>query len=722
MSATERPAADSQGVGAARADVATEGAVGDERTEPVDKHRVDDERTEPVDEGRLGGEALASGVAPAVGVAIGLVVLATAGAGHGWSRWLALGLLIVAVLGILLALRTWDRSRALATGLRAGRDAALQAARDDATARADAESRREGAEAELAELREHAEHERAERDRAERELRQRADSEHEHGQRLQRAREAEREWNRELRSQLLRLHRDHGVLGDPSDLPELVLKMALTLLGAEKGLLISRPDHDTDGRLHTMCSAGFDHDPSHSALVDRFAGEVIERDTTVRENRASQLPESDQSNADGEIENLVAIPIYLRDDFAGVVVCANREQGFEEYDDEVLLALGDHAAAVLQNGQLHGELRSSYLATVRVLAEAIEAKDPFLRGHSDEVSDYVAAVARRLDLDPARREQLVFGSLLHDVGKIGISERILLKPGALSPEERTVVQLHPRIGYRIVSQVPALASISPAILHHHERFDGGGYPTGLRGEQIPLEARIVCVADSFSAMTAERPYRRRVSLEEACVELERCAGTQFDPEIVRIFVEEVRRRPPSGEQLDAAREALHDPEVEIQRTGDEPVLGSGSFAVTDNLTLLYTHRYFHEVAAAEAERSALQGGGFGVVLARLSTIAEINRAGGYAAGDDAIRAAGHAVQRAAVRHGATACRYSGRMLGLLVPGMSEDGATLLAAELADDMVQGPPLSLGVAAWRVGEHGDDTIARARLGLAAAPRLT
>src|SRR3712207_4506268 len=248
--------------------------------------------------------------------------------------------------------------------------------------------------------------------------------------------------------------------------------------------------------------------------------------------------------------------------------------------------MGNHAGAVLENHQLHGALRTSYLSTVAMLAEVIEAKDPFLRGHSDEVSRYVSAVAERLGMESRLREKLVFGSLLHDVGKVGISERILLKPAALTPEERGVIQLHPKIGYRLVERVPALREIAPAILHHHERYDGDGYPSRLAGEEIPLEARIICVADSFSAMTAERPYRRRMTLEDACRELERCAGTQFDPEVVRVFVEEVRRRPISEDDEAVAAALAHDPELLIQRSDDEPLLGHGPLAVTDNLTLL----------------------------------------------------------------------------------------------------------------------------------------
>jgi HD-GYP domain-containing protein (c-di-GMP phosphodiesterase class II) len=177
--------------------------------------------------------------------------------------------------------------------------------------------------------------------------------------------------------------------------------------------------------------------------------------------------------------------------------------------------------------------------TVTLLAEAIEAKDPSLRGHSEEVSGHVGAVAEQLGMSEERCDRLLLGSLLHDVGKLAIPMQILLKPGKLTPAERAIVQDHPAIGSRIVESVPGLAEVVPAILHHHERYDGRGYPDGLAGEEIPLEARVIAVADSFSAMTSERPYRRRMSREEARDELERCAGTQFDPVVVGVFCAQV---------------------------------------------------------------------------------------------------------------------------------------------------------------------------------------
>ncbi len=527
--------------------------------------------------------------------------------------------------------------------------------------------------------------------------------------RIQRARQAEREWNRELREQVLQMHRERGALGAHDDIRDLVLRIALELLGAEKGLLLSREDADGDGNLDMVSVHGFEADPSESHLAQRFAEEVIERDQTVRDD--AWASREDATAADREIDNLVAIPIYMRNRFSGAVVCANKPGGFDEDEDEVLLSLGDHAGAILENSTLHGELRRSYLATVRLLADAIEVKDPFLRGHSEEVSRYVLGVAEQLGLDQKRREELLFGSLLHDVGKIGISERILLKPGALTAEERSVINTHPRIGHRLVEQVPALQPISRGVLHHHERWDGGGYPSGLAGEQIPLEARIIAVVDSFSAMVSDRPYRAALSTEDACAELERCAGTQFDSEVVRAFVGEVCRHPPSQGSA-ALAAALSDPEVEALLGEGEPLLGYGSFSLVDNLTLLATRRHFHELAYAEAQRAAVQNRPFGVIVAELGGIDAINAREGYAGGDAAIQSAAQAFQRIAARTGGTAARHGSCRLALLFPGADETTARLTAVELASALEDSLGVRVNSAAWQPGDDGEDVVARAR----------
>jgi diguanylate cyclase (GGDEF)-like protein len=216
-------------------------------------------------------------------------------------------------------------------------------------------------------------------------------------------------------------------------------------------------------------------------------------------------------------------------------------------------------------------------------------------------------------------------------------------------------------------------------------------------------------------MTAERPYRRRMTLDDACRELERCAGTQFDPEVVRVFVEEVRARPISDTDAAVAAALAADPELQVRRDDNEPLLGHGPLAVTDNLTLLYSHRYFHEFAAKEAERASLQDDSFGVVLVEPVDIAAINANEGYSAGDEAIRAVAVAVQQVAIRVGGTACRHGGKRVGLIAPNADEAQVGRIASEIAAELGDSPKVECGEAAWRPGETGDDVIARAKLAL-------
>jgi diguanylate cyclase (GGDEF)-like protein len=530
--------------------------------------------------------------------------------------------------------------------------------------------------------------------------------------RVEAARESERKWRQALRSQFNEAFKDRSYLAAVDDVPSLVLHTALVLLEAEKGMLLSRVDEDRDGRLDVVAAEGFKGDPKESGVAQHFAGRVLTRDEMVRESDPGSIQAESENPVDAEIENLVAIPIYIQDEFSGVVICANKAGGFDESDDDVLLALGDHAGAVLDNARLHGDLRNAYVTTVAMLAEAVEAKDPFLRRHSDQASTYVGAVADRLGVEPDKREGLIFAALLHDVGKIGISERLLLKPAPLTPEERSVVQLHPRIGYRFVQQIPALRSVALGILHHHERYDGEGYPFRLKGEKIPLEGRLIAVSDAFSAMIAGRPYKEAMSVEEASAELERSAGTQFDPKVVAAFVEEVRRRPPEEDRGDGLPSAMADIELGLRRDPDEPILGHASLAVTDNLTLFYTHRYFHEVAEAEAHRADLQGTGFAVVLCEVSNISEINRTKGYAAGDATLLALAEALQRLTFDREATLSRFGGRTLALLLPHASEEEAETVGLEVSAVLVPGARVTVACASWRPGDDGEAVIDRAR----------
>jgi putative nucleotidyltransferase with HDIG domain len=172
-----------------------------------------------------------------------------------------------------------------------------------------------------------------------------------------------------------------------------------------------------------------------------------------------------------------------------------------------------------------------------VLSRAIEARDPHTRGHSARVTALAEAIARRLGWNEERLAVLQVGGPLHDIGKLAISDEVLGKPGRLDEEELAQIREHPKLGARILLRVAALRGALPYVLYHHERWDGTGYPTGRSGEEIPVEARVLAVADAFDAMTSDRPYRRALSPDDALAEVSRCAGSQFDPEIVRIFLE-----------------------------------------------------------------------------------------------------------------------------------------------------------------------------------------
>ena len=185
--------------------------------------------------------------------------------------------------------------------------------------------------------------------------------------------------------------------------------------------------------------------------------------------------------------------------------------------------------------------REMYIATMKSLAHVVEAKDPTTRGHLDRTAHYGLALAREIDPELAARPEIAHGFFLHDIGKVGIPESILCKPGPLTELEWVVMRSHPTQGARIVEPIPFMGDAVDIVRSHHERWDGGGYPRGLRGEEIPLAARIFAIADSFDAMTSDRPYRSALEPEQAVDEIRRGAGTQFDPRCVRAFEDLIAR-------------------------------------------------------------------------------------------------------------------------------------------------------------------------------------
>jgi len=180
--------------------------------------------------------------------------------------------------------------------------------------------------------------------------------------------------------------------------------------------------------------------------------------------------------------------------------------------------------------------RHNGLSTIYALAAIVEARDPYTYGHSRRVNTYAVALAEKIGLSSDEVSRLSTAAMLHDIGKIGIADRVLNKKGKLTAEDWELIKAHPRLGATIIGRIPNLVSCVSMILHHHERWDGAGYPEGLKGEEISIEARILAIADSFEAMTSARPYRSALSCEKAVTELRRCAGSQFDPELVEAFL------------------------------------------------------------------------------------------------------------------------------------------------------------------------------------------
>ena len=236
--------------------------------------------------------------------------------------------------------------------------------------------------------------------------------------------------------------------------------------------------------------------------------------------------------------NIICVPVRVKGKVVGVIQAINKRNGsFAQRDMDIFKLFSSQVAIALENAKLHEELRETFLATSEALAEAIEKRDPYTGGHTKRVLGYSLAIARRLGMTEETVEELRLAAILHDVGKIGIDDRILKKQAPLNAGENRIMMQHPLIGAEILKRVPQLKAVVPGTLYHHERVDGNGYPSGITLDQIPLMARIIAVSDTFDAMTTDRPYRKGLSDEVAIAELKRCSGTQFDPEVVSAFIE-----------------------------------------------------------------------------------------------------------------------------------------------------------------------------------------
>ncbi len=331
---------------------------------------------------------------------------------------------------------------------------------------------------------------------------------------------------------------------DQGEVLRRTLAEALKLAGAATGVIFLR---DPSGEVISATDI-----PADAAEADWLAAgiEALARQTVAsgREkilNKVGPGAVELTGKSDEWNHSFLSVPIMAGEDTVGAIVLADKTKGdFSSIDLRFLLTLANPAGKAVENAQLYGALESAFLNTCRSLAEAIEKRDPYTGGHAKRVMEYSMALARQIGLPDEDLKRLQLAAILHDVGKIGVDDSVLRKPGRLTDDEFDQMKRHPVIGGEILAPIPQLKPMLPGVLYHHERYDGLGYPFNMSGEGIPFMARLIALADTYDAMTSTRPYRRGLDHSIASDEIRKNLGTQFDPELGLVFANEL-----TGEQL-----------------------------------------------------------------------------------------------------------------------------------------------------------------------------
>lgn len=325
---------------------------------------------------------------------------------------------------------------------------------------------------------------------------------------------------------------------NPTALFEQIVNVASKETKSDQAILILRDD--ASGALEIK--AAFPPLDFHGDGVDLFkkiGQKTIEAMEAIIHVEGGELDTAcSQLLEKSGFSSLVSIPLSYQGKVPAVLSLFKRADGisYNQSDIELISILSGQAAIAIENAKLFDQLERSHFESMKALAQAIEAKDLYTRGHCDRMVEYALAIADRLGLSPEEKKHLGYGAALHDIGKIGIHELILNKSGKLTDKEYETMKAHPMLGAEIIKGVDFLSSVVPMIYYHQERYDGKGYPEGLSGEQIPIGARIIAILDTFDAMTSDRPYRKALPMEVAFAELRRCTGTQFDPNIVETLI------------------------------------------------------------------------------------------------------------------------------------------------------------------------------------------
>jgi HD-GYP domain-containing protein (c-di-GMP phosphodiesterase class II) len=328
---------------------------------------------------------------------------------------------------------------------------------------------------------------------------------------------------------------------DTSHVRERAIKAAIQLLEADAGsLLLVDPDN---GELFFEVATGDKGEKLKEVRLKPgvgIAGWVVQTGEGVIisdvQGDARFYREADLTSH-YETHSMVAVPVKSGKSIIGVLQVVNKcDAAFTSEDLEMLSSLAHQVGPAVENARMYETMRETFYGVSMALAEALEKRDYYTGGHTNRVSSYCMAIGGRLKLGEKEMESLWLASILHDVGKIGIEDRVLQKPGKLDAEEHGIMSRHSEYGSEILSHIKSHRLLIPGVRGHHEKYDGTGYPDSIGGDEIPLVARIISVADAFDAMTSDRPYRKALSHRQAFAELERCRGTQFDPDVVDAFL------------------------------------------------------------------------------------------------------------------------------------------------------------------------------------------
>jgi len=267
-------------------------------------------------------------------------------------------------------------------------------------------------------------------------------------------------------------------------------------------------------------------------------------DWAIKKGRTIALPDIEEDIEDSEKVTFVLVPLIAHDKPVGLIdiITDSPEGEITNRDLSLLTILAKQAALAIENVKLYESIKKDQISIIRALASTVDAKDHYTLGHSQKVSEFSVLISEELGLSEREIEIIKYAGLLHDIGKIAIPDDIIKKPSKFSDQDFEIAKKHPVIGSKIIKEIESLAPMVPIVLYHHERFDGKGYPDGLKGEDIPLGARIVHVADAYDTMVSARAYRDMLPPELAISELRKNAGTQFDPKIVDAFITSLRKK------------------------------------------------------------------------------------------------------------------------------------------------------------------------------------